>query len=248
MAVDEYYFDASIAGPTDPGGAWTDDANAFNGVDSTGADPTATGSKSSNYLEGKGTTAPTSGGVIAQNVEARFFQSTGGATNYSEIAPPSGGWTWDAVNKLEARAYATESTNRIFVEIYEEGDAGGTTLWVDNLFATGIKLSLIQLKVTSIDDQTGSPDGIASTLAFGDPVIGQIAEMEGIPSTLAFGILSSTGIATVSPDGIPSTLAFGDPFAHIPKNSATIYTRSSKPDTAYTKSSKPKTEHTRDSP
>lgn len=96
--------------------------------------------------------------------------------------------------------------------------------------------------------QEASPSGISSTLALGTPVIGHLAEIEGIPSTASLGTPVITGIATVSPATIASTLAFGDPFAHIPRNSATAYAKTGKPDTAYTKSSKPKTEHTKDSP
>jgi hypothetical protein len=256
MAVDTYYFDASIAGPTDPNSKWTDDANAFDGeigiLDS--AFTQTAGSTSSNFLRGDGTTAPTSGDEITQ-VRARlnggsnivgpdhvarsaiYTESLGellgtpnianpqGWSDYVVLSTPSGGWTWDKLNKLVVKCYGT--------------NAEGVPTW---------RVRRVEIEVTYLETQEASPDAIPSTLAFGTLVGGQGASVEGIPSTASFGTPGITGIATVSPDAIPSTLAFGDPFAHIPRNSATVYTRSSKPDTAYTKSAKPKTEHTKDSP
>jgi hypothetical protein len=144
MAVSTYYFNASDAGPTDPGGVWTSDANAFDGNTGTFASTTTGGSTSSNYLMGEGTNAPTSGNTITQ-VRARIRASTAdpetvsaaiytdglgellgtptrsnvvqGYGSYVILSTPSGGWTWQKINDLETKIYLSNTST--FVSIVE---------------------------------------------------------------------------------------------------------------------------------
>lgn len=134
MATDTYYFDTSVAGPTDPNNAWTEDFRAFNG--STADNTYANVYGSSNYLSGTGTTAPGSGNLITK-VEVRLYGHSGNVPNIEgEIyngaerldngdfennrvgsagwgslvelnAPASGGWTWAKIQTLEVRFYRT---------------------------------------------------------------------------------------------------------------------------------------------
>ena len=94
------------------------------------------GSLTDNYIHGQGTNSPTTGGII-QNVYARIYaqeievfpptvhgavysnglsELLGEATysgltpdwgSYAELSIPSGGWTWQKVNDLEIKFYAT---------------------------------------------------------------------------------------------------------------------------------------------
>ena len=131
-----YDFDASDAGPNDPGGVWTDDANAFDGDDTTLASTSTSGSASADYLEGEGTNAPASGPTInsaslyitatedAPNADFNFRVTTDGAAEtlledftgaftsladfLSEpLATPAGGWTWAIAQALEIRIWQT---------------------------------------------------------------------------------------------------------------------------------------------
>lgn len=138
MAI--YHFDASDAGPTDEGTVWTNDANAFNGNTANSASTSTTGSASTNRLLGEGTNAPTSGGTISQ-VEARIHASSTDATgdvqwrvledggtllvqftksnspaagdwsSWTQVPPPSGGWTWTKVAGLEWYAWMSGGTD-----------------------------------------------------------------------------------------------------------------------------------------
>lgn len=127
-----YYLNASDAGPTDAGSAWTNDANAFDGSTSTYAEVVTT----ANALTGQGSNAPTSGDPISQ-VRGRAYGCAGGTTpvgnasfyysavslgvanypvtaatcvsgfgwsSYTTLSTPSGGWTWQKVNDLEVRS------------------------------------------------------------------------------------------------------------------------------------------------
>ncbi len=69
---DVYYFNASDAGPTDTGGHWTADADAFDG--SNGTNAASTSQHASDVLAGTGTTAPTSGNTI---LEVQFSHTRG---------------------------------------------------------------------------------------------------------------------------------------------------------------------------
>lgn len=130
-----YYFDVSDAGPTDPNGVWSSDAEAFNNDTVTPATvPFASGgSDTLNYLMGEGTNAPTSGSPITQ-VRARLYANAGSAANsenariytdglaenlgtaskggsgaaygsYVVLTTPSGGWTWQKINDLETKIW-----------------------------------------------------------------------------------------------------------------------------------------------
>lgn len=111
VTQDTYYFDASDAGPTDSGGVWTNDANAF---DQDGAIPStfAYTLTDDSPLEGTGTTAPTTGDPIIF-VEARVYgggsQGKPSWTNWFKLLLPSGGWTWQRVNDLEVEFSRVES-------------------------------------------------------------------------------------------------------------------------------------------
>jgi hypothetical protein len=149
MAVDTYYFDGYL-GISDPDSWWTNDANAFDGNDATNASRIGTsgaGSETSRFLQGNGTTAPTSGNAITgvrarakvQNADGagghtiRVYTSglgetllsnlsMGGAgpayfTNWADLSVPSGGWTWAKANELEVKAWSTNAFGNQF-ELY----------------------------------------------------------------------------------------------------------------------------------
>ena len=135
--IASYYFDASDAGPTDAGADWTNDANAFDGSDSTLATNNTSGD-----LSGEGTTAPTSG-VTIEAVQFRIrYKSAGGTiltvdidedsvggtelasaiqtsfpgggpdwTPWQNISAPSGGWTWQKVNDLAVEFKSVQATS-----------------------------------------------------------------------------------------------------------------------------------------
>ena len=132
VSLGTFYFDASDAGPTDTGGDWDNDANAFDGSDSTEATSNASGN-----LSGEGTTAPTSGATIG-DVQFRAYMnaeigavtcdidedsvggtqlgtvsqaSLAGWTNWQTLTAPGGGWTWQKVNDL-ACEFSTTSSNK----------------------------------------------------------------------------------------------------------------------------------------
>lgn len=139
MAVDTYRFDVSVSGPSDPNTVWSADANAFDSDESTGSvvsEPN-NGSTSSNFLQGNGTNAPTSGSTAINQVRARLRSGgdsvagqlngavytsglgellgtpTGEAISFADwydyvvLSEPSGGWTWQKVSELEVKLYAT---------------------------------------------------------------------------------------------------------------------------------------------
>ena len=138
ISVDTYYFDAHD-GISDPDGAWTNDANAF--IDDTSsASTSASGSTSSNFLRGNGTSSPTFGGAISQvRVRVHGVTGLGGSaaiyteglgelllthalpfnlspttTSYEIVPSPSGGWTWGKVSELEAKIYATDGVQALY--------------------------------------------------------------------------------------------------------------------------------------
>ena len=104
--VNTYYFDASDAGPTDPGSIWSNAASAFDGSTGTYASVNISGSGSSNYLTASGTNAPTSGIPISQ-VVGRVYSASGAGAD-AILATPTGGWTWQVVNNLTTLLYRTE--------------------------------------------------------------------------------------------------------------------------------------------
>ena len=130
IAQIKYLLDTSDAGPTDPGGVWSDDADAF--VDDTNeATTTTSGSSASNYLEGEGTAAPGSGIAITRvrlSVEAAesgadavlgvrvttdgaaetLLDTTQALTTTStayefDLTIPTGGWDYAKLQALEIR-------------------------------------------------------------------------------------------------------------------------------------------------
>jgi hypothetical protein len=136
-----YYADGSDVGPTDSSGHWTDDANAFDGSDSTYA--RATGG--TGYLSAEGTNAPADNPGYGLITAVAFrFKGTGAggsptqvvcyednvggttlstATEYNETAtwadwagltPPSGGWTWAKVQSLAFECRPAEIDDDIY--------------------------------------------------------------------------------------------------------------------------------------
>ena len=175
FGVNTYYFDASDSGPNDPGGVWGNDANLFDKNESTSAFTGTTGSKLSNYIEGHGTEAPTSGASITQ-VRARIRYDDGSLTLwslYSTLTAPGGGWSWAAVSGLETRVWLDDA-NGGTCEIYEDGDAGGTALVALTFFDDGAGSALvfdIQIEVTFavlLDKVSGTDDGFANTVTPAD--------------------------------------------------------------------------------
>jgi len=136
--TDTYYFNASDAGPTDTLGVYTNDANAYNGNTTDYAvgnlDP-------SQPLTGTGTTAPTSGATI-NSVKARLYASSGASpswSNYVTLTAPSGGWTWQKVNDLEANVGAF--------------DEGSTVELSSNIKHSGVSLGVAtRTGVTDVGD------------------------------------------------------------------------------------------------
>ena len=147
--IGTYYFDASISGPTDPNGVWYQSINAFDGNTSTFAFCSGEGTSSSNYLQGVGTNAPTSGDVISQ-IRART--SGNSYTDYIILDVPSGGWTWSKVKNLACRIWvnpANEGNSPTHTAIYTSDDIGGTALGTVDGAITPNGLTIIEIEVTS---------------------------------------------------------------------------------------------------
>lgn len=143
-----YYFDGSDASATDPNSNYTNDANAFDSMESTYASGTSAGSSSTNYLMAEGTNAPSSGTSIIQ-VTARVYKQ-GGSNTTAEIytdglaemlgttttsangwntpvtlTEPTGGWTWAKVQSLEVKLYKpsgapSADAGMVQVEVYSD--------------------------------------------------------------------------------------------------------------------------------
>lgn len=130
MPVATYYFDASIAGPTDPNAVWTNEADIFDASDATSGFTSTDGSKTTNYIEGKGTNA--TGSDYVMQVRGRVRHFTGGSAGYSAyvtLTAPGGSWDWTKVGDLEVRLWAISlGSNSCTAEIYASGDSGGTAL------------------------------------------------------------------------------------------------------------------------
>lgn len=134
--INTYYFDASDNGPNNTTG-WTNPGNAFNGNITDFATKSATVS-----MNATGTNSPTAGTSIEQ-VRARMYGYIDGSTtlscqinytaenlgvigpmsnttaswsSYIILSEPSGGWTWQKVNDLNAALYKSNvSTGTVYV-------------------------------------------------------------------------------------------------------------------------------------
>jgi hypothetical protein len=124
-AVTDYYFDSSTS---DPDSAWTNEANAIDGLTTTYAETTSLGAVSTNELQINDNSSPASGGPISQ-VRGRMYsaidatsgglstlfvlpdRTNQGATNFgtvpdwSSYVTFSGDWTWADVNVINAFTY-----------------------------------------------------------------------------------------------------------------------------------------------
>jgi hypothetical protein len=163
VQVDTYYFDASIAGPTDVTLQWSEDSFPFNGV-TTSRGTTAT---ADSILKGTGTTAPTSGDAITQvraRVRGEMTTFVAGAVLHAEVfssavslgdainttaaadwgdwvilTAPAGGWDWTKVNNLEVQFFGTETSDGTFFRAFQcdievtSGTAGWTWQKVNDL-------------------------------------------------------------------------------------------------------------------
>lgn len=146
-AFDNIFYIYEDIGVYDPDSYWIDDANAFDGSILTSATTNNNaGGVSSNYLIGKGTNTPTSGGEINQ-VRARIYgfntnvattlnasiytdslaellgtaqnnETSAGWGSYVTLDPPSGGWTWEELNILEVKINVTLG-GFIFTDAYK---------------------------------------------------------------------------------------------------------------------------------
>lgn len=122
--ADTYYCDASISGPTDPGSAWLNPENAFDGSNLTSASTTAT----SSALSATGTTA--SGGTTSINRVMAFVYGSSSTVDedltttiangaetlatvvnigaddlgwrWSTAVEPAAGWDWSIIGSLTA--------------------------------------------------------------------------------------------------------------------------------------------------
>lgn len=172
MATNTYYFDASIAGPTDADAIWTNDANAFDGSTSTvataGNGAGAIGSESSKFLYGAGTTAPTSGSNITQ-VRARIYHSpqnnAGSFTGVTKIYTASLAETIGTITTSSTSAgyiaYVTLSTpsggwtwtkvNELEVKTYQTASS-----------AANEQMAVIEVEVTSVDLSTVTTQAVSS--------------------------------------------------------------------------------------
>lgn len=137
VAVQTYYQDGHTS-ITDPDAVWNNDSSAFDGSTATFADTLTIGSTSTNYLDGRGSTAPTTGNAITQVRVRQYANSgsintltsviyTGGLgeqlgtvsttlstsdtyTSYVTLTAPTGGWTWAQVADLETKTYSNSAS------------------------------------------------------------------------------------------------------------------------------------------
>ncbi len=164
--ISTHYFDASDAGPTDTGADWDNDANAFDGSESTSAtkNSTATGE-----LTAEGTTAPTSGATIGA-VQIRFLSENSGGgsitatidedsvggtelgtrnaffdtkawTPWETLTTPAGGWTWQKVNDLAISFFTADADAGVFKTEVQVLDVNGLNYFEDAQAVSGDLLS-----------------------------------------------------------------------------------------------------------
>lgn len=138
--VDTYYINGHDELFSDPNSVFSDEVNATDGSTSTASTVSSVGSTSSNFLHIHGSNAPDNGDAISQ-VRARIYadangidssmnaaiytdglgqllgtatmsSATAGYGSYTTLTAPTGGWTWDKLQALEAKVYGT--TNDLF--------------------------------------------------------------------------------------------------------------------------------------
>lgn len=203
MAVNTYYFDASDAGPTDPDSVWTGDANAFDGSTGTYASTTTSGAgEGPNELTAEGTNAPSSGGTISL---VRVRVHNGDAWNsYSTVTEPGGGWTWAAVQELEALCGYLAFAGNTNVRIYESADLYGSSIGESDaaLVSGESRVSRIELEVTS-----GSPDIAtgSSGLMLGGISLGSIAPGQDVLVSGGVELTVDSGLHAHNADNISLT-------------------------------------------
>jgi len=175
--VNTYYFNGST--PYDSNNSFTNDEAAFDGSTATyatGSMATNDGrNPTTNYLQGNGTNAPSSGGLIT-GVRARFYvepqasfchyniYTSGGTplaytettstgwTSYVSLSTPSGGWSWSILQNLYVRLTQSYTSPNRFCKVEIEVTS------VDALLLTA-------LSSTDSDDNwsgTGAPNPFPS--------------------------------------------------------------------------------------
>ncbi|HRP51834.1 MAG TPA: LamG domain-containing protein [Candidatus Dojkabacteria bacterium] len=169
VQTNTYYIDNSdncTAGSScqDPDSVWTDDANAFDGDNSTYAYATALGSSTTNYLRADGTNAPSTTSTIV-SVKARAYgysvspsdtyirvnTSSGyndlylsvnspSWTSYTTLTTPSGGWTWNEVQSISTRIWNEANVENHYIgkiEILVESTNPDAQNEIDYLYSDG---------------------------------------------------------------------------------------------------------------
>jgi hypothetical protein len=187
----DFYFDGSDAAASDPDGAWTDETNSDDGVVSTNASTSVTGSETTNYIQIEGTSAT---GITDDiiSVQFRIRYSGGTRRDWTTIPQPSGGWTQTKIQGLEVRI-----AGQYDIYIYEDGNAGGTELInTSGIGGNPFTFSIIDIRVytrktpSELDyafvDETASPDIYWNILSLGE------RGTELLPGT---GVLTLTGYA-----------------------------------------------------
>ncbi len=165
MATTTYYFDGH-SGITDPDSVWSNDANAFNGDNTTNASVSTSGDSSVNYLQGVGTTAPTTGTAITQ-VRVRIDGGSAGHTygSYDTLTPPSGGWSWSEVNGLVVRIVGAlgmpgDYYVRAYIRSSGAEDLGQPETYIASFFGT-FNAYKVEIEVTH-DDPTSELENVVS--------------------------------------------------------------------------------------
>jgi hypothetical protein len=161
-----YHFDGTTS---DPNSVWTNESNAADGSNSTFAAGTDNaGSNSQDYLEIAGTSAPASGDEILE-VRARISGGVGsleGTSFWTTLTAPSGGWTYSALQNLEARCYFASFELDLKVEATISTSGQGEQLGVcfePTSFGTSdLRVYSVELEVVTApsDDVTITADNI----------------------------------------------------------------------------------------
>ena len=152
--ITDYYFDASVAGPTDNDAVWANDSFVFDGSVGNLGSTSTTGTIDTNELRATGSTAPASGDTITQvrmhfwgaawesggntaNVEILDSATPLGVTSIAQWTPtwsdyvtldaPAGGWSYAKLDSIEAVCYGTiASADKRVAKIELEVTSGAT--------------------------------------------------------------------------------------------------------------------------